>query len=163
MDEEFTPAEVERRYLSRGGFQTHPYNQAETHPGGDPRVYLALNYATQSGPPLRTQPYRGRDLDKQLDEQVKRFLASPRGLQIDRRNRVVRLSALFKPSWRGKEFVARHGTDKKFKNREPATRAVLNFLTNYLSREDVEFLEVENYSLEYLNFDWRLNDTAKGY
>ena len=76
---------------------------------------------------------------------------------------MVRLSALFKPGWRGKEFVGRYGTDKKFKSRDPETRAVLNFLTNYLSREDVEFLEVENYSLEYLNFDWRLNDTSKGY
>jgi len=29
--------------------------------------------------------------------------------------------------------------------------------------EDVEFLEVENHSIEYLNFDRRLNGTAKGY
>jgi hypothetical protein len=149
MDEEFTLAEVEQRCFRRTF--------------DDPRVYLALAYATQSGPPLCVRPYRGGDLDGQLDQQVKRFLSSPQGLQIDRRNMVVRLSALFKPSWRGKEFVGRYGTDKKFKSRDPATRAVLNFLTNYLSREDVEFLEVENYSIEYLNFDWRLNDTAKGY
>jgi hypothetical protein len=76
---------------------------------------------------------------------------------------VVRLSALFKPNWRGKEFVGRYGTDKKFKAHDPETRAVLNFLTTCLPREDVEFLEVENYTLEYLNFDWRLNDTARGY
>ncbi|MEN6337073.1 MAG: DUF547 domain-containing protein [Phycisphaerales bacterium] len=194
MDEEFTLAEVEQRYFrdNADGF--------DARPGGDPRVWLALNYAAQSGPPLRNRPYGGEGgsgsveaskrgsgrtedgphdstlqrvnasalplqtlLDRQLDDQVKRFLGTPQGLQIDRQKMVVRLSALFKPSWRGKEFIARYGTDKKFKSREPATRAVLNFLTNYLSREDVEFLEVENYSLEYLNFDWRLNDTAKGY
>jgi len=193
MDEEFTLAEVEQRFFrgNTDGF--------DARSGSDPRVWLALNYAAQSGPPLRNRPYGGRNsgsveaskrgsgrsedpphdstlqrfyastlppqsiLDRQLDDQVKRFLATPQGLQIDRQKMAVRLSALFKPSWRGKEFIARYGTDKKFKSREPATRAVLNFLTNYLPREDVEFLEVENYSLEYLNFDWRLNDTARGY
>jgi hypothetical protein len=123
-------------------------------------VYLAITYAARSGPPLRRAPYRGEGLDRQLDEQVRRFLSSPQGLQIDRRNMVVRLSAIFKPSWRGKQFVARYATDKKFKNRDPQTRAVLSFLTNYLSREDVDFLEVENYTLEYINFDWRLNDAS---
>jgi hypothetical protein len=146
MDEEFTLAAVEQQFFDKTF--------------GDPRVYLAIAYATRSGPPLRREPYRGNGLDRQLDEQVRRFLSSPRGLQIDRRNMVVHLSAIFKPSWHGKEFVARYGTDRKFKDRDPATRAVLSFLTNYLSREDVDFLEVENYTLAYMNFDWRLNDAS---
>jgi hypothetical protein len=151
MEEEFTLAEVERRFFRRHF--------------DDPRVFLAITYACRSSPSLDRRPYLEdpNDLERRLDEQVKRFLASPEGFRIDRRNGVVRLSALFKPSWRGKEFLARYGTDKKFKSRDPETRAVLSFLTNYLPRQDVEFLEVENYALEYLNFDWRLNDTARGY
>jgi hypothetical protein len=149
MDEEFTLGEVERRFFHKTF--------------DDPRVYLALTYACQSSPLLRRQPYRGDNLDRQLDEQVRQFLSSPHGLQIDRRNMVVRLSALLKPTWRGKEFVSRYGTDKKFKNQDAETRAVLSFITGYLPREDVYFLEVENYTIEYVNFDWRLNDTSKGY
>lgn len=149
MDEEFTLGEIERRLFQKTF--------------DDPRVYLALTYASQSSPFLRRQPYRGDSLHRQLDEQVRQFLSSPQGLQIDRRNRVVRLCALFKPTWRGEEFVARYGTDKKFKTCDPSTRAVLSFITSYLSRDDVYFLEVENYTIEYINFDWRLNDTARGY
>jgi hypothetical protein len=149
MDEEFTLGEVERRVF-RKTFE-------------DPRVYLALTYASRSSPLLRRRPYQGHDLDRQLDEQVRQFLASPQGLQIDRHGMAVRLSALFKPTWRGAEFVNRYGTDKKFKTCDPETRALLNFLTAYLPREDVYFLEVENYTIEYMNFDWRLNDTSRGY
>ncbi len=149
MDEEFTLAEVEQCFF-RKTF-------------GDPRVYLALAYACQSSPVLSRRPYRGDDLDRQLDRQVRQFLSSPRGLQIDRRSRAVRLSALFKPAWRGKEFVSRYGTDKKFKACDPETRAVLNFISGYLSRDDAYFLEAENYTVEYMNFDWRLNDTSRGY
>jgi len=149
MGEEFTLAEVERRFFHR------TFNE--------PRAYLAISYACRSGPPLRRIPYDGQRLTQQLDEQVKAFLAGPQGLQIDRRTMTVRLSAIFKPAWRGKEFVARYGTDKKFKDRDPETRAVLSFLTGCLSREDAYFLETENYTLEYINFDWRLNDTSRGY
>jgi hypothetical protein len=144
MDEEFTLDAVER----------HFFHQVF----GDPRVFLAITYASRSSPPLRRVPYRGADLDRQLDEQARRFLNGGRGVRIDRDKGVVYLSALFKPAWRGKEFVARYGTDKKFKDHPPETRAVLSFITRYLSPEDVYFLEVENYTLQYMNFDWRLND-----
>lgn len=149
MDEEFTLGEVERRFF-RKTF-------------GDPRAYLAINYATRSGPTLRRTPYRGKDLDRQLEDQVRAFLASDKGFRIDRGKAVVYLSALFEPSWRGKDFVGRYATDKKFKQHSPETRAVLNFLTQYLPREDVYYLEVENYTLAYTNFDWRLNDSGRGY
>ncbi len=148
MEEEFTLGAVERRFLSKTF--------------GDPRAFLAITYASRSGPPLRRVPYRGEALDRQLDEQVRAFLTSDKGLRIDRAKGVVYLSALFKPTWRGKEFVARYGTDKKFKDRPPETRAVLSFVTRYLGPDDAYFLEVENYALEYMNFDWRLNDASRG-
>jgi len=100
-------------------------------------------------------------LDRQLDEQVRTFLSAGQGFRIDRDKGVLYLSALFKSTWRGKEFVARYGTDKKFKDRPPETRAVLNFLTHYVGDDDVYFLEVENYTIEYINFDWRLNDASR--
>ena len=85
---------------------------------------------------------------------------------VRRRNRgatVVYLSAIFKPTWRGMEFVTRYGTDKKFKDRDPEIRAVLNFIAGYLSCEHAYFLETENYSIEYTDFDSCLNDAARGY
>jgi hypothetical protein len=149
MDEEFTLAAVERRFFGKAF--------------GDPRAYLAITYAARSGPVLRRAPYQGDQLDEQLDEQVKAFLASDQGFRIDRDKAVVYLSALFKPGWRGKDFVARYGTQKKFKSYPSETRAVLNFLTRYISQDDVYFLEVENCTLAYMNFDWRLNDSGRGY
>jgi len=147
MDEEFTLGDVERRLLRRTF--------------ADPRAYLAITYASRSSPSLRRTPYRRAELNQQLDAQVKAFLASGQGFRIDRDKGIVYLSALFKPTWRGKDFVGRYATDKKFKDRPVETRAVLNFLTQYFSKEDVYFLEVENYTLSYMNFDWRLNDGAK--
>ncbi len=147
MDEEFTLGDVERRLFARVL--------------ADPRAYLATTYASRSSPPLSLTPYHGAGLDRQLDAQVKAFLASRNGLRIDRDKGIVYLSALFKPSWRGKDFVERYATNKKFKDRPTETRAVLNFLIQHISSEDIYFLEVENYTISYMNFDWRLNDGAK--
>jgi hypothetical protein len=144
MEEEFTLAEVDQRFL--------------TKEFAEPMVFFAISLASLSSPPLRNEPYYGHKLYQQLEDQTKRFLSNPLFFRIDRENKKVYLSAILQPSWRGKEFISKFGTDKKFKDQEPETRAVLNFISKYLPRQDVDFLEVENYSIKYIRYDWTLND-----
>jgi len=144
MDEQFTLAEIEQRFF-RKEFD-------------EPRVFFAVSQASRSGPPLRNEPYYGCKLYEQLDDQAKRFLSNPLAFGIDREGRMVRLSAIFQPTWYGKEFIHKYGTDKNFKDHPPTVRAVLNFITNYISPQDVSFLEVGSYSVEYIKYDWRLNE-----
>jgi hypothetical protein len=144
MDEEFTFAAVEKRFF-RGEFD-------------DPRIFLALSDACLSSPLLRTEPYYGHKLNEQLDDQAKRFLSSPLAFRIDRAKRRVYLSAVFQAGRYGREFVEKFAIDKKFKDHEPVTRAVLNFITNYISESDVSFLEVGSYSVKHMAYDWTIND-----
>jgi hypothetical protein len=144
MDEEFTLSQIQQRFFRR---------QFD-----EPRVFFALTNASISSPVLRNEPYYGYSLEEQLQDQTKRFLSSPYGFKIDRDRQTVYLSALFQSTWYGKEFINKFGTDKKFKAQAPATRAVLNFITNYISAQDVSFLEVENYSIKYIKYDWTIND-----
>lgn len=144
MDEEFTLSEIDKRFF-RKEFD-------------DPRIYFALSRGSLSSPPLRNEPYYGRRLNKQLDDQVKRFLSNPLALRIDNKKQRVYLSSLFQSSSYGKEFISKFSIDKKFKDQEPNTRAVLNFITNYVSRDIVSFLEVGNYSIKYMKYDWTIND-----
>jgi len=149
MDEEFTLSAIEQQFF-RKEFK-------------EPRVFLALTRASLSSPVLRNEPYYGYKLDKQLDDQCKRFLSSPHGFRIDRPGQTVYLSVIFesKPTWYGGEFLDKYGTDKKFKDQEPTTRAVLNFIGRYIPQGSVSFLEVGNYSVKYMKYDWTLNDSAR--
>jgi hypothetical protein len=144
MDEEFTLKEIEQRFF-REEFD-------------EPRAFLAISRASLSSPPLRNEPYYGYRLYEQLDDQAKKFLSSPLAFRIDRKEQRVCLSAIFQPTWYGKEFISKYGTDKKFKDQPPGVRAVLSFASNYISQQDVAFLEVENYSIKYINYNWRLNE-----
>jgi len=144
MDEEFTLAEVDRRFF-RKEFD-------------DPRIFFAISRASLSSPPLRNEPYYGYKLNGQLDDQVKRFLSSPMAFRTDKEKQRVYLSSLFQSSSYGKEFISKFAIDKKFKDHDPATRAVLNFITNYVSRDKVSFLEVGKYSVKFMKYDWTIND-----
>jgi hypothetical protein len=145
MDEEFTLKEIEQRFF-RKEFD-------------EPRVFFAISYASLSSPPLRNEPYYGCRLYEQLDDQAKKFLSSPLAFRIDREKQIVYLSAIFHPTWYGKEFISKYGTDKKFKDQPPHLRAVLNFATNYISKQDLFSLERENYSVKYITYNWTLNDS----
>lgn len=146
INEEFTLKQIEQRFF-RKEFD-------------EPRIFLAVSYASTSSPPLRNEPYYGRRLYQQLDSQAGKFLSSPLAFRIDRENRVVYLSAIFHSSWFGDEFIGKYGTDKKFKDQEPSVRAVLNFAVNYISGQDCSFLEIENYSVKYMTYDWNINDSS---
>ena len=70
------------------------------------------------------------------------------------------LSSIFNPVWYGKHFIAKYGTDLKFKKQEPSVRAVLNFLSKYTSPQDTSYLETGNYTVEYIRYDWTLNENG---
>ena len=144
MDEEFTLAEIERRFFC-GEFD-------------EPRLFFAISRASISGPPMQNEPYYGYKLYEQLDDQARKFLSNPLAFRVDREKQKVYLSAIFQPNWLGKFFVNKYGTNKKFKAQQPAIRAVLNFISNYIDKQDVSFIEVENYTIGYTKYNWVLNE-----
>ncbi|MGF1482705.1 MAG: DUF547 domain-containing protein [Cyanophyceae cyanobacterium] len=126
----------------------------------EPRLHAALVCAAISCPPLRNEPYRGDRLDTQLDDQVTAWLSNPQsGLKIDRQNNTVSISAIF--DWYGQDWIPDYGTDEGFTGNEKQ-RAVLNFISNYVSAEDAEYLREGNYRVKYLDYDWSLNIQSNG-
>lgn len=120
----------------------------------EPRIHVALVCAAMSCPPLRDEPYTGEKLDAQLDDQTRIFLASPQGFRIDRQEGRVYLSSIFQ--WFGKDWEKTYGIDGKFTG-NASQRAVLNFISGYLSPEDQEYLARGSYKIKYFDYDWSLN------
>jgi len=120
----------------------------------EPRIHAALVCAAISCPPLRQEPYTGEKLDEQLDDQVRKWLSSPTGLQIDRTQNRVAISSIF--DWFGKDWQTKYAIEGTFTG-SAKERSALNFISNYVNPEDKEYLEQGNYKLNYLNYDWSLN------
>lgn len=120
----------------------------------EPRIHAALVCAALSCPYLRTEPYTGENLDAQLDDQVRVFLSRSEAFEIDRENGEVRLSAIF--DWFGQDWVPSFATDEGFTG-SANERAVLNFISGYLSEEERAYLQTGDYAIRYTHYDWSLN------
>lgn len=120
----------------------------------EPRIHVALVCAAISCPPLRNEPYTAEKLDVQLDEQVRNFISSPHGFKINRQEGRIYLSSIFK--WYGDDWKQNHSIDNQFTGND-RERAVLNFLSSYLSSSDKAYLVKGFYQVNYLDYDWSLN------
>jgi hypothetical protein len=125
----------------------------------EPRIHMALVCAARSCPPLRREPYEGHDLDRQLNDQTRRFLSDPARFRIERSptgSGTVHLSAIF--DWFGGDFVSKYGTNDQFSGHGPSERAVLNFLSPALQPDQLRFIQEDSYQIRYLEYDWSLNE-----
>jgi hypothetical protein len=122
----------------------------------DPRVHFAINCASKSCPPIRAEPYVADRLDAQLDDAARRYLASPFGLQT--RDARLRVSSIFK--WYGDDFIARFATtiDQKRTDRD---RAILGVIASYGSPAAVTLARSGRARIEFLSYDWSLNDLER--
>jgi len=119
----------------------------------DPRVHFALNCASVGCPPLRAEPYRAADLDRQLDEAARTYLGSAEGLRLD--GTTLRVSSIFK--WYGQDFVERYAGSVGG-DRNPRERAILGVVAQYGPPAAAATARDGRVKIAYLTYDWSLND-----
>ena len=124
----------------------------------DPRVYLALGRGAVGSGRLRSEAYTGANLERQLTEIANECVNRAQCAEVDRTANAVKLNAVF--SWREKEFVAAYDGKSApiFATRSPIERAMLAFIDGRLLTTEREFLEKNEFKVEFIPFDWTLND-----
>lgn len=111
----------------------------------EPRIHFAINCASVSCPVLAPEAYRASDLDEQLEDAATGFVRDRRRNWIDEVTGSFRLSAIFR--WFRRDFG---GTEA----------AVSAYVARYLPEETAAWVREARPSLEYLEYDWSLNDQA---
>ncbi|MEJ8802042.1 DUF547 domain-containing protein [Pontibacter sp. H249] len=128
----------DRRFFTLGGRKyslnkiEHEILRKKFH---EPRIHFAINCASVSCPVLRREAYTAAKLEQQLSEQAITFINDPTKNQLSSGN--PKLSSIF--NWFGSDF-------KK-------DGSIISFINRYSSisiKEDA--------SVEYLEYDWRLNE-----
>lgn len=107
----------------------------------DARLHFVLVCAAQGCPILISEVYTPSLLNEQLDRQTRLALNSPQHVRLDPTARKVFVSELF--SWYEQDFT-REGS-------------VIDFINGYRN-EPIP----ADYSVEYIPYDWSLNDNSKG-
>jgi hypothetical protein len=123
----------------------------------DPRICFALSNASLGGGRQRREAYRAEKLDQQLDEQVRLYLESPIGYQLDQPNKSISLSVLFQTK-RATFLASDYAAVKKFRDYPDLQRTWLNFLADYIPQKDIEFIENNPCTFKMISYDWRLDE-----
>ncbi len=101
----------------------------------EPRIHFALNCASRSCPPLRSEPYSGAELDSQFEQQARIYINSPHGVIPTRDG--AQISKIF--DWNKADFEVTGGV-----------LVVLNKRLAKPLRADAK--------LTYQDYDWSLNE-----
>jgi uncharacterized protein DUF547 len=129
----------------------------------DPRLFLALGRGAVGSGRLRSEAYTATELERQLSEVASECAARSHCVHIDHTHNRMQISSVF--SWRRSEFAEAYA-DKAaadFAARSPIERAVLALIAPKLLTTEREFLAKNEFKVEYLPFDWSLNDlTGRG-
>lgn len=112
---------------------------------GDYRIHAAIVCAAMSCPPLRSEAYEGGAIDRQLNEQMRLFLANRSLNRYDASTRTLHLSKIF--SWFEKDFTGGRGD-------------LVEVLLPHLPAETADALKgcEREVRIRYLPYDWRLNE-----
>ncbi|HJO35124.1 MAG TPA: DUF547 domain-containing protein [Gammaproteobacteria bacterium] len=113
----------------------------------DARVHFAVNCASLGCPALRPEPYVAAQLDAQLDDQQRRFLADRTRNRFNAADGVLHLSQIFK--WYGEDFTAEGKSLKTWVGRHAEWLADTD--------ADRQRLRGADYRIEHLSYDWMLN------
>ena len=100
----------------------------------EPRIHFAVNCASISCPKLLNEAYTAEQLEEQLTEAAKSFLADPMRNQVEQ----YKVSSIF--SWFRGDFKSQSGT-------------LVNFINQYAPAPIPE-----NAELSFLDYDWQLNE-----
>jgi hypothetical protein len=121
----------------------------------DPRSHFAVVCASTSCPDLRGEPYRASALDRQLEDQTRRFLADPdKGLRYDAAAKALWLSSIFK--WYAGDFTGGSTIVAFF-----ARGGIVDWILPHLPAGLARAIEAADPDVRYLDYDWGLNDRGR--
>lgn len=119
----------------------------------DPRIHAAVVCASIGCPMLRAEAFTADKLDAQLEDGMRRFLADNSRNRFDAGNGKLQVSKIF--DWYGKDFEKGH---QSFSSLKVTFGRYAGQLAK--TQEAQERIRQGDYKLEFLDYDWRLNDAS---
>jgi hypothetical protein len=125
---------------------------------GDPRIHFAVVCAAMGCPVLSSDAYRGDLLEQQLERDARRFINDEEKVRLDVSENKVYLSSLFK--WYAGDFSAAK-QDRWLREYSARYRGLMHTVAEYLRPEERDYLIEHSPRLEFLDYDWSLNDLTE--
>lgn len=140
------PSEIFSRKLIAVGGRGFSLNELEKRlreESEDPRVHFALNCASRSCPPIRTEPFTAANLGPQLEAATRDYLASPGAVTVKTDGGKSTVVAVKIFDWYADDFKASGGP--------------LAFIATYGPAAARAAIATGKAKLDFSDYDWALN------
>lgn len=124
----------------------------------EPRIHFAIVCASVGCPVLRSEPFVPDKLEEQLDLATRNFILSPAKVRLEKDRRRISISKIF--DWFHDDFAAFADEDWR-QNYSESRAGSLSFISRYFSDSDAAFLKQNKVAVDFLDYDWSLNDIQK--
>ncbi|QNH03971.1 DUF547 domain-containing protein [Pseudomonas sp. B11D7D] len=112
----------------------------------EPRIHFAVNCASVGCPALRNEAFVAERLDEQLEDSQRRFLSDQSRNRFDPIRQRLQISKIF--DWYGEDFSREWGSLENYFNQH----------LTLLSPSTKQYTPQKKLRIEYLDYDWSLND-----
>ena len=124
---------------------------------GNARAIFALTFLTKDSANLKNSLYNPNLLDRDLDDQVRKFVFDEKNYRLDRKYGILYLSGFFK---KYADFFTKKNKNLYGKFTDEENR-IITFLLNFVLLDDKEYLEQSYYQVIFKDYDYSLNDNSK--
>ena len=123
----------------------------------EPRLFLALGRGAVGSGRLRSEAYTADRLEQQLAEIQSEFVNNGHMYKLDRLTNTIAVTPIL--SWHEADFVAAFDkNDPAFARRSPIERAIVAFISPALLPSEKEFVQKNEWKMQFMEMDWKLND-----
>lgn len=124
----------------------------------EPRIHAALVCAARGCPPLKDEAYTAERLQGQLEAVTRDFVTDSTRNRLDMTQGLLEISKIFE--WYGNDFVSQWGQAEvpEGSPTSPVHRAMVGLFREYLLPNQTLYLRTNPVRIEYLDYDWSLNE-----
>lgn len=122
------------------------------------RAHFALVCGAVGCPKLKNEAYHGANLADELDLAAQMYIRSPQGAHLDMDDRVLYLSRIF--DWYRGDFQKLGGIPSLLREIFADMAPVVMFVATHRTMEESRFIRGADFRIEWIPYDWRLNDAA---
>jgi len=120
----------------------------------DPRIHFALVCASIGCPMLRQEAFTAGRLNDQLEDGMRRFMSDQTRNRFDTASGRLQVSRIF--DWYGEDFKKGH------KGFDTLNATFARFADQLAAAPEARArIRAGDYRIEFLDYDWRLNDAAR--
>ena len=126
----------------------------------DPKLHFVLVCASIGCPLLENSAYFADDLEQRLEQAAENFINNPHKVRLDKKENILYVSSIF--NWFDTDFDVYKYPKTLSGDYNKSELGIVKFILRYINNDDGVHILEKSPEIEFLDYDWSLNERGEG-